>query len=60
MSCFLKHLNIIRVGRLGLFFKDLQCARRLTLIDICMTFRENSFNSFEFKERNTIKTQFCD
>ena len=33
----------------------LQSARRLTLIDICMTFRENSLNSSEFKERTQLR-----
>ena len=37
----------------------LQSARRLTLIDICMTFLENSLHSFEFKERTQLR-QFCD
>ena len=36
----------------------LHSARRLTLIDICMTFRENSLNSSEFKERTQLRHNF--
>ena len=36
----------------------LQSARRLTLIDKCMTFRENSLNSSKFIERTQLRHNF--